>query len=1377
VTQPVIRVFISSPSDTSAERRRAALMIERLNGEFAGRVTIEAILWEEHFYSSHAGFQDQIAEAATCHVVIAVFGARLGTPLPDSFPHNPTTGQPYPSGTAYEVLSAIQARKSGQDVPNIYVFRYPRSPEVQLDAPDRAEIEAQWAALKSFFETWFRRQGGEFIAAFHEYTSTDDFATQAEGCLRDFLRRRGFVAQSHVWDRLRLGTPFPGLAAFEADRRAVFFGRDRAITRALDRLRAVESEPGRLPFLLVIGASGSGKSSLLRAGLMPRLTMPGTIPDVDLWRDVVITPGRDPFLSLAEALFADTALGQELRAGTFASMEILARQLAADPDLAVAPLRAALALAAQQRMTQAKFVAPQAARVALGVDQAERLFTETATDIAERFATLLVRLVDSGLATVILILRSDAYGRFQSVQPLLALREAGATFDLVPPSADELEQIISGPVQACDPPVILEPGLAARLAEDAKGGDALPLLQVALARLYDAQAARNDGILRHVDYLGMGQAVTSTAQAALEGLPPEAVDALPALVAAMVIDVTTDPVTLRPVATTAPLDRSLFTRDQPARDQLLDAFIARRLLTADGAGDNNVTVRPTHEALLRIWPRAVELVAELGPILRVRRALTPLVRDWQEAAAPDKPMHLEISPALLEGAQQLVARLDVDSTMAVFVAACAAAAEARRRQALEEQERRVRDAQALAAARRRTAQFAGAGLVAALLLAGVASWQGWVAREAAIAANKAEHEANTARDQAQAERDTEHIHFLAMEARRADTDANTSDDIGLAGALALESIASAHKGNRVAEADALETTRSALSRLPLLTLTHGSEVWSLAVLSDGRLASGAKDGTIKLWPKDGADEPVVLTHGGHVWSLAVLSDGRLASGGGDGKIKLWPKDGTGEPVVLTHGDQVRSLAVLPDERLASGGGDGKIKLWPKDGTGEPVVLTHGDEVLSLAALSDGRLASGGKDGKIKLWPKDGAGEPVVLTHGGPVTSLAVLSDGRLASGSKDGTVKLWPKDGTGEPMVLTHGAPVASLAVLSDGRLASGGYDGKIKLWPKDGTGEPMVLTHGGGPVQSLAVLSDGRLASGGDDGKIKLWPKDGAGEPVVLTHGDPVWSLAVLSDGRLASGAKDGTIKLWPKDGTGEPVVLKHGDQVWSLAVLSDGRLASGGGDGKIKLWPKDGTGEPVVLTHGDQVLSLAVLSDGRLASGGGDGKIKLWPKDGTGKPVVLTHGGGVSSLAVLPDGRLASGGQDRNTKLWPKDGTGEPVVLTHGAPVTSLAVLSDGRLASGGGDGKIKLWPKDGAGEPVVLTHGGLVLSLAVLPDRRLASGGQDRKIKLWLVEDEKLFAALCLRAGRNLSKDEWARYIGSDTPWQPSCRDRASNWRTPD
>ena len=166
----------------------------------------------------------------------------------------------------------------------------------------------------------------------------------------------------------------------------------------------------------------------------------------------------------------------------------------------------------------------------------------------------------------------------------------------------------------------------------------------------------------------------------------------------------------------------------------------------------------------------------------------------------------------------------------------------------------------------------------------------------------------------------------------------------------------------------------------------------------------------------------------------------------------------------------------------------------------------------------------------------------------------------------------------------------------------------------------------------------------------------------------------------------------------------------------------------------------------------------------------------------VVLWQGSFVSSMAGLSDGRLASSGSDDKgtIKIWPKDGAGKPTTLSQGSWVRSMAGLSDGRLASGDSGGTIKIWPKDGAGEPTTLSQGSWVSSMAGLSDGRLASGDSGGTIKIWLVDEQKLIAALCLRVGSNLTKKEWAHYIGSDTPWQPSCRDLPRdihpNWRTP-
>src|SRR5206468_1218631 len=160
-------------------------------------------------------------------------------------------------------------------------------------------------------------------------------------------------------------------------------------------------------------------------------------------------------------------------------------------------------------------------------------------------------------------------------------------------------------------------------------------------------------------------------------------------------------------------------------------------------------------------------------------------------------------------------------------------------------------------------------------------------------------------------------------------------------------------------------------------LTHGGAVFSLAVLADGRLASGGDDGKIKLWPREGRGGPVVPGHGGGVWRGRGWGRGGWAAAGMAGTAKRWRREARAER-------GASALAVLADGRLASGGNDGKIKLWAKEGTGEPVVLAHGGAVCSVAVLADGRLASGGNDGNIKLWPKEGRGEPVVLAHRGGV---------------------------------------------------------------------------------------------------------------------------------------------------------------------------------------------------------------------------------------------------------------------------------------------------------------------------------------------------------------------------------------------------------
>jgi tetratricopeptide (TPR) repeat protein len=537
---------------------------------------------------------------------------------------------------------------------------------------------------------------------------------KVEDCLRQWLAKRGFASKSNRWDRLLHGSPFPGLESFDATRAAVFFGRELAIRQSVERLREAGADDKRLPFLLILGASGAGKSSLLRAGLLPRLTLPGTIPEVDLWRVAVVTTGPDPADSLAESLLGASAIGPELAQGAFADKALLARLLAGDPATALAPLREGLAKAAEERRVQANFDAPRPARLLLAIDQGERLFTEAEPAKAAHFAELMAAAARERLAYVVFVMRSDAYPRLQAVPALLELRDKRASFDLIRPSPGELEEMVKGPVEACDPPLAFETreghSLAERLVDEAKGGDALPLLGVTLARLYQAEEGRKDGVLRFDDYRGLAVAVSETADEAMKTLDPSEKAELPALVAALVSDVAPDPLTGAPAPVVAPLERKTFEDGRPSRTKLIDAFIEKRLLTSEGDGAS-ARVRPVHEALLRIWPDAEGIVVETSGLIRVRHALEPIVREWVAAGESDKPGYLQISLPLLAGAQQLVARFgtDLSPTMRDFIAR-ATAADAERRNRERRRQRTILAATASA-------------LVAMTMLAGAAVWQ------------------------------------------------------------------------------------------------------------------------------------------------------------------------------------------------------------------------------------------------------------------------------------------------------------------------------------------------------------------------------------------------------------------------------------------------------------------------------------------------------------------------------------------------------------------------------------------------------------------------------------------------------------------------------
>ncbi|MFI8166905.1 hypothetical protein ACIGAN_11145 [Streptomyces sp. NPDC085931] len=483
--------------------------------------------------------------------------------------------------------------------------------------------------------------------------------------------------------------------------------------------------------------------------------------------------------------------------------------------------------------------------------------------------------------------------------------------------------------------------------------------------------------------------------------------------------------------------------------------------------------------------------------------------------------------------------------------------------------------------------------------------------------------------------------------------------------------------------------------------------------------------------------------------------------------------------LIGHTGAVYLTTFSPDGRtLATASYDRTVRLWNVADPRRPEPLGgpltgHTSWVSSAVFSPDGRtLASAADDGTIRLWDVTDPRRPQrlgapVTGHEGTIYLVAFSPDGRtLASAGDDHTVRLWdvadprrPR-ARGEPLT-GHTAAARSVAFSPDGRtLAAGGDDGTIRLWDVAGPGRPQrlgaPLTGHGALVHSVAFSPDGRtLASGGEDNAVRLWnmadlhrPKQ-IGAPLT-GHTGPIWSVAFSPDGSmLAAASADSTASLWKVDDpayasqVGGPLAGSSGE-MYALGFSPDGRtLATGTGDNKVRLW---------ALPRSDMIgRTGSFRSDGRvLATAGRDGRVRLWDVRTPGRPVRIGEPfrpgeDGVRTLEFSPDGRtVAAVTGDRTVRLWNLSDPERPVPYRSSIPLRiryadPLAFSPDGRvLATAHDDRTIRLWDIADPSRPRPLGapltgHKGYVNFLVFSPDgRTLASGSADGTIRLWDADD---------------------------------------------
>ena len=476
------------------------------------------------------------------------------------------------------------------------------------------------------------------------------------------------------------------------------------------------------------------------------------------------------------------------------------------------------------------------------------------------------------------------------------------------------------------------------------------------------------------------------------------------------------------------------------------------------------------------------------------------------------------------------------------------------------------------------------------------------------------------------------------------------------------------------------------------------------------VVAACEDGAVRIWRTPRDEHPLVLPGDGPVLAVAVSHDGRLlASAGPDGTVSVRDLAAGGDPVVLAgHSGPIRSVAFAPDGRhLVTAGDGGDVRVWDPAGTAGATVLgNHDGGAVSAAYSADGRMIVTAGEGAVRVWLADRTATPVLLRgHHGAVSAAVFSPDGNgVLSGGADGTAKTWDIDEVRTEAVL--GGEPGPTVFGPDGHQAATETDGGVRLRPVVGEGAPVTLPGDAEYLSRLAVSPGGRHVAAVDDrGDVLVWDTRKPGPPAKLNVTS--WSvvgLAFSADGeRLAGASRDGILWVWRTPGAGaagerETLVGRRGP-LREVAWGAGGRLAGSADDGTVQVWDLDRPTRPVVLPgRQGEITALVFSRDGsRVASGSVDGTIHIWNATGATGPVVLRDRlGPITSAAFSLDGRrLITVGRDTTVRIWPVDGEGEPLVLDgFGSPVRSVVALGDDRYVTAHSDGTVRIWRCDACG-----------------------------------------------------------------------------------
>lgn len=1171
--------------------------------------------------------------------------------------------------------------------------------------------------------------------------------------------------------------PFKGLRPFDEIDARDFFGRAEAIGRLCDFFVETENR-----FLAVVGPSGSGKSSLVRAGLLS-VVRQQAIPHSQNWIIGTMTPGTDPFLALAEALAEVTFQSQ---APSIADLRESPKNL-------------------HQRLGE---ILPDGIDLFLLIDQFEEVFTigGDEQDIHAFLEMLHHSLThDDSRLRLVLTLRADYYDRPLQHQNFGGLiREH--TEVVLPLSDLALEEIIIEPSLQVGLSVASDLKIA--ILHDLSGQQgALPLLQYTLSELYANRTNHNVLLLEAYQALGgISGALSRRAETIYSEFNlAEQNIAQQLFLRCVTVEGGGTPTRKRVLMT------DLLVNLPPEQRQILvdvvERFTRWRLLTLDRDPlSRSPTIDIAHEAIIGAWSRLNGWIDENRSDLRRYYQLQMLTQAWLEAGRD--PSFLAVGARLTEFETLLhTPFITLSHDESLFIGAS---------MALKQRgEQRLRLAMVLLVV---FSVFAGALAIFAL-------------NQQQLALS-AQAEALTERDRA---------NTTAQIARSRELAANTLTTLNRPDVALLLGYYATQISDTFEARNSLLTALQNMPNVAGYAHGHVGDVRAVAYSADGTWAvSAGSDRIIRVWETDGWQlrESISTSHTDSITALAIQGD-TIISASADGTIMRWVAGMTTptSPAFIAHNSPVWDVTLSPSgEILASGADDGTLILWDAD-TGEilhRIDGAHDNPIYTVAFSPDGTiLASGGGDNHVRFWDV-ARGESLAdaeVAHTNWVSALAFSPSGRqLVSGGADSTLIFWDvaRFSPTQTITLDEDVWVRGLTYSVTGEMvAIAGLDGKLRIWDAINgqmLGEPYTV-HQNSIWDVAASPLANRFITAGADGLVIAWDFTPPYRPAtrIFFTGQQIMTMALHpAIPQLAMGLSNGQIQLWDTisgrmqirltehevalvaityspSGTyratfdverhlvvwrvaDETVVYRAqiGEAIITPSLLfgaDESSLFIAGEGGLLRVAIADDMPSIAPISINDDLISsFAVRADGNLlAIGGNSGDIVLINlQDATATPIRLRgHTNAVTALVFAEKrGLLVSASRDNTLIIWDYANARplfEPL-RAHSDWVMDVAISPDERLmASASRDQTVILWDLTTArplGSPFV-GHRNWVQHVVFSTDGdRLYSSGLDGVVFEWMVSLNDWQIRACQIGNREFRDDEWGRYF--DAPPERCLRD---------